>query len=465
MEKYLNAGQSHLFEFWNQLSESEQREFLCQLSKYSDPEKLVKTVKEATRQSASNQLKNYVPLTSDHSLIGECPEKPNWEAKGLELINKGQVGVILMAGGQGTRLGSSSPKGCFDVGLPSKKTLFQLQAERIIKITQLANAQCGNNKGSIAWYIMTSSATRAETESFFRAHDFFGLHAENVTFFNQGTLPCFDETGEKILMNGKGSICESPDGNGGLYRAILENGLLEEFARKDIKHIHMYCVDNCLVRVADPVFIGWAASHNFEIATKVVRKNNPTESVGVIAMDSEERKPRVIEYSEISQELTEKRDGNGLLLLRAANIVNHYYNVDVLREKIPQWIESQTYLPFHLAKKKIPCLGDEMPVSANGIKLEQFIFDVFPSIPLSKFGCLEVKREEEFSPLKNGSGSGSDCPETSKRDLLALGTKWVSDNGGVVAPDAHVEVSPLTSYAGEGMQFVSGKDFHDNDSV
>lgn len=422
---------------------------------------IVKQAIEFSKTSTEGRTFKPLPATSSFSLIdAEASTKSQWNETGLKAISKGEVGVILMAGGQGTRLGSSSPKGCYNIGLPSQKSLFQIQAEKLSKVQELANKKY-NTSAKIQWYIMTSKPTRVATENFFEDNKFFGLDKSQITFFNQGTLPCFDKNGEKILLESESSIAESPDGNGGLYKAIYTNGLLNDFKSKGIKHIHMYCVDNVLVRVADPVFLGFSISNNFDLATKVVRKRDATESVGLIVLDADNNKPAVIEYSEISKELMEQVDESGLLSFRAANIVNHYYSVELLNERITHWIDNQEFLPFHIAYKKIPSLNDQgvfhKPTEPNGIKLEQFIFDVFKDIPLNKFGCLEVERSEEFSPLKNASGAKNDTPETSVQNYLNLGTKWVKAQDALLSDDAKVEVSSLTSYAGEGLEFVKGK--------
>lgn len=219
---------------------------------------------------------------------------------------------------------------------------------------------------------------------------------------------------------------------------------------RGIAHIHAYCVDNSLVKVADPVFLGFSASKSVSIATKVVRKRNATESVGLILLKN--GKPDVVEYSEIDAETAEAKDAAqpSILKFRAANIVNHYYSFEFL-DSIPDWAHK---LPHHVARKKIPYVDTESgntikPEKPNGIKLEQFVFDVFPMLELSKFACMEVRREDEFSPLKNAKGTGEDDPDTSRRDIMAQGTRWVQAAGATVVSqgdDSGIEVSPLISY-------------------
>lgn len=473
-KKFEQAGQEHLFKYIDDLDSRQQQLLSQQLESIDDPAKLVATTKEAIAFSGSNAgSRNLTQLPEQccaSTLDAKKSQRDAWEQIGLEAIAKNEVGVLLMSGGQGSRLGLSGPKGCFDVGLPSGRTLFQIQADKILRVQKLAQDRFPNSKPVLQWYVMTSGPTREATEVFFTSKNFFGLEKLQITFFDQGTLPCFNMDGTKILQASKSSICESPDGNGGLYKALAKNKILDDFAAKGIKHLHMYCVDNALVKVADPVFLGFSIDRKFDLATKVVRKRDACESVGLIVMDEDTHEPCVIEYSEITKELAHKTEPNdpSKLFLRAANIVNHYYSVDLLQRKVPEWIDSPKLLKFHIAKKKIPSLNENgefvKPTEPNGIKLEQFIFDVFPSVELSKFGCLEVDRAEEFSPLKNADGAPNDTPTTCRKHFLELGTKWVKENGGAVE-DGLVEVRGSTSYGGEGLKFVQGKTFADGDIV
>ncbi|KAL1302799.1 hypothetical protein AAFC00_003140 [Neodothiora populina] len=464
-EAYTKAGQEQVFAFWDILEKTEQAALYQQLSGI-DPE-YVNSITDralnppkAESEDATPKLEP-LPDTALSSIYDSASgDLSKWYDAGLQYVANGEVGVVLMAGGQGTRLGSSAPKGCFNIGLPSEKSLFQLQAERIWKIQKLAEHKHNKENVVVPWYIMTSGPTRKPTEEFFEKHAYFGLEKENVVFFEQGTLPCISNDG-KILLETKSRVAVAPDGNGGIYPALIGTGIVANMKKRGIKHIHAYCVDNCLVRVADPTFIGFAASKEVDIATKVVRKRNAKESVGLILQKN--GKPDVVEYSEIDTETAEAKDAkdSSLLKFRAANIVNHYYSYGFL-ESIPEWAHK---LPHHIARKKIPYVDTEKgetikPEKPNGIKLEQFVFDCFPFLSMDKFACMEVKREDEFSPLKNARGTGEDDPDTSKRDISAQGTRWIQAAGGVVESenaDAGVEVSPKISYGGEGLEFLHGR--------
>ncbi|KAG9229568.1 putative UDP-N-acetylglucosamine pyrophosphorylase [Amylocarpus encephaloides] len=468
-EKYEKAGQEQVFAFYDSLSASEQATLFAQLQGF-DPEHINKITNKALNPPQAENVDKEsglkpLPETATASILDSKTEDiEKWYQSGLDLIADNKVGVVLMAGGQGTRLGSSAPKGCFNIGLPSEKSLFKIQAERIRKLQSLANRKAGlegEKKAVVPWYVMTSGPTRGPTEAYFQENNYFGLQKENVVIFEQGVLPCVSNDG-KILLESKGKVAVAPDGNGGIYQALITSNVIGDMRKRGIEHIHAYCVDNCLVKVADPVFIGFSASKEVDIATKVVRKRNATESVGLILLKN--GKPDVVEYSEIDRETAEAKDAKqpDVLKFRAANIVNHYYSFSFL-ESIPEWAHK---LPHHVARKKIPYVDTEKgntikPEKPNGIKLEQFVFDVFPMLELNKFACMEVKREDEFSPLKNAKGTGEDDPDTSKQDIMNQGKRWVQAAGGIVVGSGKgdgIEVSPLFSYGGEGLEELMDKE-------
>ncbi|KAI0203533.1 nucleotide-diphospho-sugar transferase [Astrocystis sublimbata] len=480
--KFESAGQGHVFTFYDSLSDTEKETLFNQLQKI-DPARINKLWELAQNppKEPENTVVEPLPESATASVLDSKPaDLERWYNLGLDLIAKGEVAVILLAGGQGTRLGSKAPKGAYNIKLNSKKTLFQIQAERILKIQQLAAEKASDkSKAQVPWYVMTSGPTRGPTEKFFKKESlaelsdeenearaqgkpYFGLDAQNVKIFEQGVLPCYDFNG-KIILAGKGEVAVAPDGNGGIYKALQDEGVLDDMRRRGIKHVHAYCVDNCLAKVADPVFIGFAAEKQVQIATKVVRKRNATESVGLIL--SKNGRPDVVEYSEIDAATAEAEDPRqkGLLKFRAANIVNHYYSfayLDGMGDKVNS-------LPPHIAKKKIPYFDIEKAEAVkdvakpNGIKLEQFVFDNFKWLELAEFACFEVKREEEFSPLKNADApNAQDCPTTSRQHIKDQGKRWAEAAGATLknGDDEGLEVSPLTSYAGEGLDSWKGKE-------
>ncbi|PBP17833.1 UDP-N-acetylglucosamine pyrophosphorylase [Diplocarpon rosae] len=465
-EKYIKAKQEQVFAFYDTLSVPEKATLFEQLSSFN-PEHINTITDRAlnpppqTKDAEKETGLEPLPGSATASILdSQMEDLEKWHKSGLKLIADNKVAVVLMAGGQGTRLGSSDPKGCFNIGLPSEKSLFQIQAERIRKVQRLAQKQGGKADVVIPWYVMTSGPTRGPTEKYFQENGYFGLAKENVIIFEQGVLPCISNDG-KILLESKGKVAVAPDGNGGIYQALVTSNVMSDMRKRGTEHIHAYCVDNCLVKVADPVFIGFAASKDVDIATKVVRKRNATESVGLILLKN--GKPDVVEYSEIDEETAEAKDAKqpDVLKFRAANIVNHYYSFRFL-ESIPEWAHK---LPHHVARKKIPYVDTDKgttvkPEKPNGIKLEQFVFDCFPLLELKQFACMEVKREDEFSPLKNARGTGEDDPDTSKKDIMDQGKRWAQAAGATVVSEGDadgIEISPLISYGGEGLEKLKGQ--------
>lgn len=471
--KYAAAGQEHVFTYWDGLSPLEQAELVEQLEQI-DPARLNETVKTALAadEAARNEKQAQVappPADSMVSTVNDEAAEEHFRAVGLDAIGRGEVGVLLLAGGQGTRLGSSAPKGCFDIQLPSHKSLFQLQAERIAKLEQLAAQRANKDRVVVPWYVMTSGPTRQPTEAFFAEHGYFGLDKANVVFFEQGTLPCISNEG-KIMLDDKGRVATAPDGNGGIYAALRaplakgsDTSVVKDLEQRGVKYVHAYGVDNCLVKVGDPVFVGVCIEKQVPTGVKVVQKTDPAEAVGVVAQKN--GRFSVVEYSEIPASLSEARDANGDLLLRAANIANHFYTTDFLAKQVPAF---ESKMAYHIARKKIPALDltdgqRKKPDTPNGIKMELFIFDVFPFCP--QLAIHEVARREEFSPLKNASGTASDNPETSRRDLLAQQRRWLQKAGAQVAENADVELSPQVTYAGEGLQAAQGRTFDQTENV
>ncbi|XP_012693179.2 UDP-N-acetylhexosamine pyrophosphorylase-like protein 1 [Clupea harengus] len=469
------AGQAHVLQFWSELSPDEKDTFLTELSQL-EPEELKehcrRAAEAANSQSTSEDLLDQrmepvppefigsVRKTDQRTLIG-------WENEGVLQISKSQVAVLLLAGGQGTRLGVPYPKGMYSVGLPSGKTLYQIQAERIQKVQQLADQKHGS-KCTVPWYIMTSEFTLEPTERFFKENHFFGLNPSDVIMFEQRMIPAVSFDG-KVILEKKGKLAMAPDGNGGLYQALVDNKALEDMEKRGVQYLHVYCVDNILVKMADPVFIGFCVQKDADCGAKVVDKAYPAEPVGVVCrVDGVHQ---VVEYSEIQPETAELRGPGGELLFSAGNICNHFFTRDFLKDIAENFCQQ---LKQHVALKKVPFVDKEgnqvKPTKPNGIKMEKFVFDVFQFS--RKFVAFEVLREEEFSPLKNADGVPLDTPSTARRSLLAQHYRWALAAGGSFLnsdgepiapkhslardedPPAVCEISPLVSYFGEGLESV-----------
>ncbi len=388
---------------------------------------------------------------------------------GLELISESKVGVLLLAGGQGTRLSATAPKGMFIIEtLKSQKSLFQIQAEKLKKLIHLAEEKF-HKKCILPWYIMTSPFTYDETKEYFEQNKYFGLDSSHVLFFNQDKMPCLTLDG-KIILESKSKVASGPNGNGGVYQALERNGILDHMKQHGIEHIHSYCVDNILVKLADPVFIAHCALKKVDFGTKVLPKRDPHERVGVFAVRN--NKYCVVEYSEITKEMAERRDSNNTLAFNAGNIANFYYHRDFLVDCANIL---KTYRVFHVAKKQIPCADENghsvTPKDVNGVKLELFNFDICQFA--KSVALFEVDRFSEFSPLKNKSGSPADTPETCHRDLTLLNIHFLEKAGAIILNKPKdliemmqnlfeycCEIDYSLTYNGEGLEeLVKGKTF------
>lgn len=459
-----SCNQQHLLKYWDELNDEEKDILLNDIKHLNVPEacEYFKSANLYSKQAQAQSDSSIQPVPQHvyGSHQASSSEKlQSYRKIGLEEISKGHIGVILLAGGQGTRIGVPYPKGMYNIGLPSSKSLFQIQAERILKLESLAFEETGK-KSVITWFIMTSESTMEPTRKYFQDNNYFGLKKENVIFFEQGVLPCFTFEGE-IIMDSKFKIAKAPDGNGGIYLALEKKGILSEMEKRGIKFVHVYSVDNILVKVADPVFMGFCIQSNSDCGVKVVEKKIPNEGLGVVCVV--DGKFKVVEYSEISDKTVELRDESGKLTFRAGNICNHFFSTEFLN-KIAH--EEESKLKLHVAKKKISYIDSEglkiKPEKPNGIKIEKFIFDVFE---FSKNLVLwEVEREHDFAALKNSNAEKTENPTTSCLALYNLHKKYIEDAGGQVTPDTEgnfvCEISPSVSYDGEGLKpHVNGKSF------
>ena len=292
-------NQSHLLQFWDHLSTVQRRLLRSDLSSidYSEINENFRKVgaSDATPSEENEAFDEQLePVPSDcfgSYSKSDATTLRGYEDAGLKATAQGRVGVLLLAGGQGTRLGVAYPKGMYNVGLPSKKSLYQLQAERILKLEELAGARFASDAadsrrrrprgGLVPWYIMTSEATREQTLDFFERNRFFGLKKPDVVVFEQNRIPCLGMDG-KILLEEKHKVARAPDGNGGLYAALDQCGILDDMRERGILCVHVYCVDNILAKMADPVFVGYCLKQGADCGAKVVEKKHPQEAVGVV---------------------------------------------------------------------------------------------------------------------------------------------------------------------------------------
>ena len=324
-----------------------------------------------------------------------------YEDLGKRAIKEHKLAAVTMAGGQGTRLGHDGPKGTYDIGLDSHKSLFELLADNLKEEGKKYDV-------IIPWFIMTSKENNQATVDFFEKHKYFGYQKDkNIFFFIQGELPMVDTEG-KILIGEDGLVKLAADGHGGIYESLVKKGMTEKMRQLGIEWVFIGGVDNCLIKMVDPVLMGIAIDQKVTVACKSVVKANPHEKVGVFCKRN--GKPNVIEYSEITDEMAEATDKNGELLYGESHILCNLFSVDAVERM------GAKPLPYHVAYKKAKYIDKDgnvvEPDSPNAYKFEAFLFDAFGEV--DEMAVLRVKREEEFAPVKNADTAETDCPRTAR---------------------------------------------------
>ncbi len=356
-------------------------------------------------------------------------------AIGESTYRAGKVAVLMVAGGQGTRLGSSAPKGCFTLGLHSGKSIYQLQAEKVLALSR----RVGH---AVPFLVMTSPMTDGETREFFAVNGNFGLTTEQVRFFSQGTVPSLDQH-DRALLKAPGQLLENPDGHGGCFTALVKSGNLARLRQEGIEQIVFVQVDNILVPVDDAMLVGAATVEKADVVTKVLEKAHPDEKVGHLVKVGNH--DVIIEYTELTPEQTRTKNDQGELIYRWGSPAMHCWSVSFLARLADHGYK----LPLHRSKKPLKAWVDGKIQEVTGWKNERFIFDLIPEAKVS-IG-LAIDRTAEFAPVKNASGADSPASAT---DLASqLYTRWLTAAGVTVAPGSRIEISPR--YAATQAQFLA----------
>ena len=394
-EKLKLYNQEHLLLKYDSMNAENKQKLLNQLSSIDYAQIL--NLYQMTQKELKIENDKIDPISYvDKSKLSD-EEKAHYQEIGESAIRQGKLGFITMAGGQGTRLGHKGPKGTFK--LIGNKTLFELICETLKE---------GKNKynTSIPWYIMTSVENNDDTVRFFEDNNYFGYPKNDVVFFKQGELPMIDISG-KILLDNNGFVKQAADGHGGIFNAILKNNLLQDMKSRGLEWLFISGIDNCLVKMCDPIFMGLTIEKNYLAAGKSLVKANSKEKVGVFCKRN--GKPSVIEYTEISDEMAEMRDEKGELLFGEGHVLMNMFNIKAIENL------EKNNLPYHSAYKKAEYLDATgklvVPETPNAYKFESFIFDAFSN--LDDMLIMRVKREEEFAPVKNAEGV--DSPETARK--------------------------------------------------
>jgi len=436
-EELKRHQQEHLLIFWRELAPERRRNLLDQIRELDLAricewvETLVKNEPEPPLQQDFQPAPSYSPQPRTDAERRRYAEAVEF---GEAAISQGKVAALTVAGGQGTRLGYDGPKGSFPISPIKGKTLFRIFAETIEAVSQRYGATC-------PWYIMTSPLNHIQTVQIFERDGCYGLDPKNVFIFQQGTLPNFASDG-RILLAEKDEIARSPDGHGGCIGALARTGALADMQARGIEYISYWQVDNPLVRLFDPLFIGLHALNGAEMSSKAVVKNGPKEKVGNFCLV--DGRVTVIEYSDLPDELAEKRNPDGSLAFHLGSIAIHI----ISRAFVEKLNMEGHALPLHRAEKKIPHIdlqGNHIePKKPNGVKLESFIFDALPVAEESII--LDIVRSEEFAPTKNATGA--DSVGTTRQMMIERAAAWL-EAAGVAIPrrpdgslDCVIEMAP-----------------------
>lgn len=386
-EKLASAGQEHVLQYYEDLT-AQQKEFLLAQIEETDFS-VLSSLKSRNNKGCKGKIE---PLAAM-----QLPQIQEHESEfrkiGLEAIRQGKVGAVLLAGGMGTRLGSDDPKGMYDIGLTKEVYIFQRLIENLMDVVREAEAW-------VPLYVMTSDKNHEATVRFLKEHDYFGYREEYVTFFIQEMSPACDYQG-KVYMEEKWKISTSPNGNGGWYSSMYKWGVAQKAMSDGVEWMNVFAVDNVLQRIADPCFVGAVIANQRAAGAKVVKKCAPDEKIGVIC--SEDGRPYIVEYYELTEELMNAKDENGDPAYYFGVILNYLFRAADL-EKV-----CEENMPIHIVEKKIPYLDEKgqkvSPQSPNGYKFEQLALDMIHELD----SCLpfEVSRNREFAPIKNATGIDS----------------------------------------------------------
>lgn len=352
-------------------------------------------------------------------------------AAGEHALRQGEVAMLLVAGGQGTRLGFDLPKGMFSIGPVSGRTLFQMVCDRLIAMSR----RFGH---TIPLYIMTSPATDAATREYFQSENDCGLSPGQLNYFCQGQMPAVDAKTGKVLLSSPGEIALSPDGHGGIVTALDKSGSLADAKRRGVKLFYYAQIDNPLAEICDPVLIGYHLLAESELTTQVVKKRFAKEKVGnVVAIDG---KVQIIEYSDLPDSVAEKTTSSGDLKLWAGNIAIHVFDLAFL-EKVSGQAGG---LPFHRASKKVAAINElgelVVPAEPNATKFERFVFDLLPLA--SNALVVEADAARVFAPVKNADGAAVDTPHLARQAIVRLHREWLEAAGARVDESVRVEIHP-----------------------
>jgi len=431
-------GQGHVLRFWDQLDEEQRAGLLRQIDQLDFA--AIKRMRALLNASGEHGTTGTIEPAPVELLEGA--ERDGAGAAGAQSIREGNVGVVVVAGGQGSRLGYDGPKGAYRIGPLSDAPLFQIHAHKILALEKKHDA-------AIPFYVMTSQANDAATRAFFDEHDYFGLARERVLFFAQGMWPALNPQGA-IILDRPDHIFMSPDGHGGIVAALQKEGMLDDMRARGVRTLFYFQVDNPMVEIADPVFVGFHESRDCEISIKVCAKRDADEPIGVVVV--RDGRHAVVEYTELTDGQKNEQAPDGRLKFLYGSVAIHIFSRGFLE------LQAAADLPLHLAHKKVPYCDDSGetlgPDQPNAYKFEKFIFDAIPNA--ERTANLVFAREDEFSPVKNSEGE--DSPATARQDMMLKHARWL-ETCGIAIPRtptgelAHrIEIEPLHALGPEELR-------------
>lgn len=386
-QKLEKEGQTHVLQYYEELTEVEKQELLQQISETDF------SVTAAFRQAKETVKKGVITPLSAMQIPEIEENRKQFEEAGLEAIRAGKVGAVLLAGGMGTRLGADGPKGSCDIGLTKPVYIFECLINNLLEVVRRSDTW-------IHLFIMTSDKNHEATEGFLQEHNFFGYRKEFITFFKQEMVPATDYNG-KVYLESRSKISTSPNGNGGWYASMKNAGVLDVVHGAGIEWLNVFAVDNVLQRIADPCFVGAVLTRGCACGAKVVKKNAPDEKVGVMCL--EDGRPGIVEYYELTEELMNTKDAAGEPAYNFGVILNYLFR----EQDLAGMLDGQ--MPLHVVEKKIPYMDEAgrtiQPEALNGYKYETLALDMVHKT----VSCVpyEVVREKEFAPIKNKEGVDS----------------------------------------------------------
>jgi UDP-N-acetylglucosamine/UDP-N-acetylgalactosamine diphosphorylase len=428
-------GQEHVLRFWDELGSAGRAQLARQVEGI-DLDQIGELFKTAAQLQDWAELSRRAEPPPAIRLVdrrggGKFTPK-DARNRGIEALTAGKVGVLLTAGGQGSRLGFDHPKGMFPIGPVSGASLLQVHFEKAIALGR-------RHRVRVPVYMMTSPVTHDEQATFIADHRRFGVSADDLLIFTQGTMPAIDAQTGKLLLAEKAALFLSPDGHGGTVAALAASGAIEDMRRRGIEHLFYLQVDNPLVPIGDAEFIGYHLLAESDLTSMAVAKQTPRDRLGNFAMI--DGRMHVIEYSDLPNDVAANRDAEGGLVFWAGSIAVHMFSVGFLERALAL----KDALPFHVARKKVPYIDEAgrliEPPEANALKFERFIFDLLPHAKNAL--VVEYAEAEVFAPLKNAPGAERDTPEYVQRFMLAQHRNWLEAAGTRIGKDAKVEISPM----------------------